>query len=905
MHKKKTPQIFFLLVTISLLFFTVLAGCKPQLSLTFQQPKLVIEPESLEGEEKEIAAAFEAAIAGREDVLSFLIFNVEIDHIVISSDRRTALIWYSLSDPETEIVISTEAGLAIAQKSPSEESGAWIVTLQAESNWDETLLAVPPEILDDEIRARYASKNQPVPHAHKVYGGYRLPWAPGEAKRLTGSVGHVYLYKTCPSTCLYAFDFSDGTMWPILAAKAGRVRYAVWHHPNGNTKHSNYIVIEDNTTYPTTYQVYTHLAQDSIPPELRRPGAPVVQGQKIGITDDTGVSTGHHLHFHVHTNPGSYWGTSVDITFEDVKVNGGRPRTCYEAKLFPSLGKQCQSGDFYISGNNDLYIPEGGISGPADGTTIEEQSIMIDAWAKDDLGIQSLQVMLNYAGEWLLVGDRVARENIQTHIDLCALEVPDGHFFVALQITDTAGKQTPGLPGLITLQKSFTCPLPPPECEVNDDQVGIFALPELQGECVLLDPGQHTASEIFQENIQKIGSLQLGRNVIVRFYNNNDEKIYTSSTLNTIDLEPETISSIRIEEKPPKPQIPEILITNQGINTQITAFDKLVIVWEQQHSSYQYRMQIAQGEELIRKLDWTVSEKWEVGNLPPGDYELYVDVHNIVGDTSAVIPFTILEYTPLPVTQLHPMQPDQQTTSLPISWEITSGDDEVQYVEIRYRENNGEWQVLQATFPPQIKKTWFFGNPGSRYDFEIRSIDINGNEETFHSDPQTTVRIDDACQSDANDQKPGRNDSSGSAINISPGKIYEYNFCGQQDTDWVSFSADEGSIYKILIRPTIESVGVSLNLLSNNASERLLSSHTQIPGESTQIVWSAPKTGFYYLELLPYDPRLFGSDTHYELEIIEVVQLHPTGFLAAIFLPLFWSLYKLGKKVISGLKLTQ
>ena len=50
------------------------------------------------------------------------------------------------------------------------------------------------------------------------------------------------------------------------------------------------------------------------------------RGQFIGIADDTGVSSGNHLHFMVHTNPSSYWGTSVDITFEDVAINGGRPR---------------------------------------------------------------------------------------------------------------------------------------------------------------------------------------------------------------------------------------------------------------------------------------------------------------------------------------------------------------------------------------------------------------------------------------------------------------------------------------------------------------------------------------------------------------------------------------------------
>ncbi|NJN44468.1 MAG: M23 family metallopeptidase, partial [Anaerolineae bacterium] len=113
------------------------------------------------------------------------------------------------------------------------------------------------------------------------------------------------------------------------ASKGGTVHLAVWDYPNGfddgSCAHSNYIILKDTTTTPTTYQLYLHLAFDSIPEDLRTIGAPVVQGQYIGNADDTGCSTGHHLHFHVHTNSFSYWGTALDITFDDVSINGGRP----------------------------------------------------------------------------------------------------------------------------------------------------------------------------------------------------------------------------------------------------------------------------------------------------------------------------------------------------------------------------------------------------------------------------------------------------------------------------------------------------------------------------------------------------------------------------------------------------
>lgn len=82
------------------------------------------------------------------------------------------------------------------------------------------------------------------------------------------------------------------------------------------------------------------------------------QGMKIANVDDTGASTGHHVHFMVvekeTLSACKYYcfGKAVDITFLDVSINwhagtqGGRPRLAEEAKWYGGQGQK-----YYVSGN--------------------------------------------------------------------------------------------------------------------------------------------------------------------------------------------------------------------------------------------------------------------------------------------------------------------------------------------------------------------------------------------------------------------------------------------------------------------------------------------------------------------------------------------------------------------------
>ena len=307
-------------------------------------------------------------------------------------------------------------------------------------------------------------------------------------------------------------------MFDVVAARQGTVKYAVWKYENGNPTNANYIVLEDTSTNPTTYQVYLHLAQNSIPTELRKVGAKVVQGQFLGKADDTGYSTGHHLHFHVHTNAEDYWGKSVDIVFEDVSINGGRPRTCSESGAFPQLGDECMPGNRLVSNNGDSEPSTGGITSPQVGDKVKAPTLNVNGWMKDDIGVLSGQLYYKTVGGWSLIGEQITKEKFSTTIDLCEARIPDGKFKLTLVVTDRAGNVATAV-GRMDLVKRYDCPPLPPVCTPADDEIALHNDTEFQGSCQLLKIGEYADLSGLElvRNDQAL-SLQVGPGVTAMVY---------------------------------------------------------------------------------------------------------------------------------------------------------------------------------------------------------------------------------------------------------------------------------------------------------------------------------------------------------------------------------------------------
>ncbi len=581
-----------------------------------------------------------------ETVLAFVIYRLRVDSISFSEDGSWAIATLSFLDPKTLDPVPTEPGLALAHRVGT----TWEVALQADALWFEFLEQLPSDLLSAQAKSswidRYQLQVQTLPGGPLT--GYWLPWAAGQAKYLTRSIAHGI-----GSSMHYAFDFAEpgfpSDMFSIYASRAGTVRYAVWSYPNGyydgDCNHSNYLVIEDTTTNPVTYALYLHLAQDSIPPALRTVGAPVLRGQFIGMADDTGCSTGNHLHFQVHTNPDSYWGSSVDVTFEDVPINGGRPRTPEEASQFPEHGAQGQF--LYTSGNTvvgDLTPATGAITAPTLASVAEAAWLPISGWVSDSgSGISQYQIVANYGLGWQQVGSMLNQPNFNISWNWCDPAVPDGPLSLALNIWDRDGNLA-SLVGLTHITKRFECAPRPPACVPGTGQIALFAEPAFAGACQLLPIGQYSDPSAFGEiGDDNVESIQLGPNVRATFYADPSflgrSETLASSDRNLADnvVGPNQLSSVRVESSSTLPSIPQQIWPPAGHTT--SDLTSLSLAWRDAGGAIDYQFELSGPETLLS--DWQKEMSVSLGSLATGSYSWRIRARNAAGTGGWTAPRSI------------------------------------------------------------------------------------------------------------------------------------------------------------------------------------------------------------------------------------------------------------------------
>ena len=162
---------------------------------------------------------------------------------------------------------------------------------------------------------------------------YRMPFGGTSAIRISQGYDGPFTHKGLGA---YALDFPMKSGTPILAARGGTIAEVVDDKltsgvRTGENEGDNRVVIEHADG---TFAIYAHLRQGG----PTRIGQRVESGDRIGLSGDTGFSTGPHLHFEVYkvrrdgqrqTLPVQFWnGTQAGFTaLAGLEVEPGCPRS--------------------------------------------------------------------------------------------------------------------------------------------------------------------------------------------------------------------------------------------------------------------------------------------------------------------------------------------------------------------------------------------------------------------------------------------------------------------------------------------------------------------------------------------------------------------------------------------------
>ncbi len=610
--------------------------------------------------DRAIREAVQNAISSnRESVLAFLISDVEVSHIVYSDDNRTALVWLAERDPDSGDLIGREPGLAVAYNKQGvlASPGGWeIVFEMGDKSLD--INALPPELVTEDLRARFEQVQQVQTAAPKTYTGYKLPWSTAFRIRLTGSIGHFLSYKSCSEiSCRYAYDFwnpdPNNRNFPLLASKGGTVQAFRESCQNNDRNCVNYLVLRDDSTNPPTYQLYYHIAHNSVPDNLAL-GTYVQQGQYIANVDNTGYSTGPHLHFHVYENKvGSWsWGYSVRIIFQDVPFNGGEPRTCAETVNYPGYGTECSMGpdgkkltkddDILVSGNTGADPPSGSLDTPAPWGAVTGGNFAISGKASDKQGIARVEMMLNWDGTWKSVGDAtLGSGSFQGVIDLCKLGVPNGPFSLAVRIWDIEGNWVAPLTGIRQLFNNSPCSTivaPVPSCPPASNEVSLYTGPSFTGTCRKFTAGYHNTLALGVLGDNSVRSIQVGSGTRAVLFDLNEDlnrlipagrlETFTAADANLADnyIGAGTTSALWVNSSQniSDPSLIEPYIKAPGSQHSNTAnpksADSLVLSWKGGMGATLFSSSLTKNGAVVASMPAAKTQSWSVGTLAPGNY---------------------------------------------------------------------------------------------------------------------------------------------------------------------------------------------------------------------------------------------------------------------------------------------
>jgi len=200
------------------------------------------------------------------------------------------------------------------------------------------------------------------------------------------------------------------------------------------------------------------------------------------------------------------------------------------------------------------------------------------------------------------------------------------------------------------------------------------------------------------------------------------------------------------------------------------------------------------------------------------------------------------------------------------------------------------------------RETWMIGAPGSTYAFRMRGVDQAGNQEVYPEKAEINIKLPLNCSADEFETPEPSNNTWNGATRLDFSNPQLHNFCGQQDIDWMNFSADKGVTYRIMLEPQSDGTSVEMKLFGADHEIVLAQATSDGLTHPAQLEWTAPDEGAHYLRITGGNPDLFGTDTYYKIQIDRIAQLQPTAyFWSAILLPILWTISKLYHRIKSKL----
>jgi hypothetical protein len=632
-------------------------------------------------------AIFEAIASSKTYIQGELVTKLQVTEIKTSQDQRWATAWIVYYDSQIEAVIPTEPGLAISYF----VDDRWQAYLPSDPTWRDKISSIPDDLLSVGEKEMWLVMNQGDIESIPAQSGYLLPWHGGQTANLSRSVGHdadfttahfsfdFYLPGTtvCPSSGVTTSG-TTGLNFNLYASKAGTVWG--WDDSVEDCNHSavNFLVLR-NIDDPTIFQLYMHLSQGSIPQALKTVGTPVIRGQFIAVADNTGNSTGSHLHFQIEHQPywpaaNPYWNTALEVTFDDVDINGGRPRVipfdppyCRADDVCDVFRQTYTSGNYYLG---ESIPPTGELSGITNGEVIDTESISLSGWGEDDqTGLDYGQLTGFFNGTWNALGPQFNPSFTYTW-NLCApaLPVPNGPVSVALLLYDIAGNPAPRV-GLRHFTKNYSCPIPPPTCVPGQNQVSLFEDPYFNGECVVLNVGNYPSSVSFNPlGNDEVESILVGDNVIATMYSEENYTGHSQAIPQDVEymqyhwVNSNNLSSLRVSQRGNRPLAPILIspiassIFRQG--------DVIPLSWLNGGGGLDFQIEIYLNANLIRNITWQTNPVVYVDSLGQGSYSWRVRGRNSggIGPWSQSLVFTIESPIVIPTTETVPYSDTMETT---------------------------------------------------------------------------------------------------------------------------------------------------------------------------------------------------------------------------------------------------